>query len=118
MKRFLLSALLLISLGHSATCAAGQKETIPDLKMEWVVYLPRIPYPFEARRSGGLGTYIVDMNPRDGRALRVSVETRAISKVLDEEALRWLMNLRLKRGCPPRVRVKIIWRPGKWGFHF
>lgn len=114
MKRFLLSTLLLISLGHSATCAAGQKETIPDLKMEWVVYLPRVPYPVEARRLGDdLGIYIVDMNPRDGRALRVSVETRAISKVLDEGALQWLMNLRLKRGCPPRVRVKITWHPAR-----
>jgi len=113
MKKVLLSVLLLISLGQPALFAAGQKETIPELKQEWVVSPPHILYPYWARRSrlGGTGIYLVDMNPRDGRALRVSVETRAISKFLDEEALRSLMELQLKRGCPRRVRVKINWKP-------
>jgi TonB family protein len=113
MKISLACTLSLIVLGQLTPCDAGQKETIPDFDLKWAIPpYPTIEYPYEARRSRlwGTGVYVLDIDSRNGRVIRISIATRSPSKFLDDAALQALMKLRLKPGCPPRFKISVNWQ--------
>ena len=116
MRIFLASVIFLSVLGQCERCDADQKESIPRLDVKWATYLPKMPFPFQARlsRIAMQGVYVLDIDARDGHVIRTSVATGAGAKTVDDAARQALMTCRFKPGCPPRVKVAIRWQGWAW----